>query len=67
MFASERAKFEVADSLNGQMNLANVVASQLKPREIKVNTSQAGSGDNYEHPRKLDYCNPIETIHYLSG
>ena len=58
IFVKERAKFEVAEPQPGQQNLA----LQVKPREIRVNTSSAGSGDNYEHPRKLDYNNPIETI-----
>ena len=41
------------------------MALQVKCREIKVaTTSNAGSGDMYEHPLKVDYHNPIETVLY---
>ena len=64
IFVKERAKFEVPpEPLPGQMNLA---APQLKTRPISVATSSAGAGDQYEHPRRLDYGNPIE-IFYLSN
>ena len=64
ILVKERAKFEVAESLPGQLDLANAVVLQIKPREIRVNTSNEGSGENYESPCKIDYHNPIETINY---
>ena len=65
IFVKERAKFEIPpEPIPGQLNLP---ALQLKTRSIKVATSSAGSGDMYEHPRKLDYANPIETIYVASG
>ena len=65
IFVKERAKFEIPpEPIPGQLNLP---ALQLKTRSIKVATSSAGSGDMYEHPRKLDYANPIETIYVVRG
>ena len=65
IFVKERAKFEIPpEPIPGQLNLP---ALQLKTRSIKVATSSAGSGDMYEHPRKLDYANPIETIYVAHG
>ena len=75
IFVKERAKFEIPpEPIPGQLNLPallpgqlNLPALQLKTRSIKVATSSSGSGDMYEHPRKLDYANPIETIYVSHG
>lgn len=62
IFAKERAKFEIPPE-----PVPGALALQLKTRSVSVATSSAGSGNNYEHPLRLDYNNPIEIIHFLSG
>ena len=64
IFAKERAKFEVAPE---PLPAALALPNNLKTRSVNVATSSAGSGNNYEHPLKVNYDNPIETIHYAGG
>jgi hypothetical protein len=60
IFVRERAKFEVAQIVAAPINLA---ALQLKTRQVSVPTSSPGTGNNYEHPLKIDYNNPIEYVY----
>lgn len=65
IFAKERAKFEIPPEPLPQMLQLN--APQMKTRSVNVNTSNTGSGNQYEQPTKPDYNNPIEIVHYLHG
>ena len=62
IIAKERAKFEIPPE-----PVPGSLALQLKTRSVSVATSNVGAENNYEHPLKLDYNNPIEIIHTLKG
>jgi ABC-type spermidine/putrescine transport system permease subunit I len=40
---------------------------QTHTREVLIKTSESGSGDDYLHPAKIDYENPISSVYCSTG
>ena len=79
IFTRERAKFEIPPEplpqmvqLNApepvpQKVQLNAPPPNMKTRTVNVNTSSAGSGNQYELPAKPDYNNPVEIVHFYGS